>query len=125
MVLKHHGWQSKNIVDVRRDVSYFLSDKQGSHQVVREAFKREETNSRCEDESLKRYVRDLRGNDLDRGIVNNTGKKWHEQVRSSFAIIAIESSTINNIFTPRNPYKKDPNSKRQSSHYSRPSTASC
>ena len=56
---------------------------QGSHQVVREAFRREETNSRCEDESLKQYVRDLRGNDLDKGIVNNTGKKWHEQVCSS------------------------------------------
>ena len=55
---------------------------QGSHKMVREAFRREETNSRCEDESLKKYVRDLRGqHDLDRGIVNNTGKKWHEQVR--------------------------------------------
>ena len=57
---------------------------QGSHKMVREAFKKEETNSRCEDESLKKYVRDLRGqHDLDRGIVNNTGKKWHEQVRNS------------------------------------------
>ena len=56
--------------------------------MVREAFKREETNSRCEDESLKQYVRDLRGqHDLDRGIVNNTGKKWQEQVHLGFDIM--------------------------------------
>ena len=59
-----------------------MPHSQGSHKMVRDAFRREETNSRCEDESLKKYVRDLRGqHDLDRGIVNNTGKKWHEQVR--------------------------------------------
>ena len=63
--------------------------------MVREAFRKEETNSRCEDESLKKYVRDLRGqHDLDRGIVNNTGKKWHEQVR------------IDQCFNPRIPNNK-------------------
>ena len=69
--------------------------------MVREAFKREETNSRCEEESLKKYVRDLRGHDdLDRGIVNNTGKKWHEQVRA-FKFCLHQHCIL--IFTLRNP----------------------
>ncbi len=50
----------------------------GKHKDLRSVFKLEETNSRCEDVSLKRYVYDLRGC-LDKGIVNNTGRNWHEQ----------------------------------------------
>lgn len=54
----------------------------GNHKLLRSVFKLEETNSRCEGDSLTRYVTDLRGEGtLDKGIVNNTGRKWQEQHR--------------------------------------------
>ena len=63
--------------------------------MLRDAFKKEETNSRCEDAALKSYVRDLRGNDLDRGIVNNTGRKWQEQVMKNVTLFRLLVPHVN------------------------------
>ena len=43
-------------------------------------FRRDDTNTRCEDRELGRYVETLRGT-LNYGIVNGVGKKWQEQSR--------------------------------------------
>ena len=43
-------------------------------------FRREDTNTRCEDKELASYMEKLRGT-LNLGIVNGVGKKWQEQSR--------------------------------------------
>ena len=52
----------------------------GDHQLVRDMFRRDDTNTRCEDRELGRYMEQLRGT-LNYGIVNGVGKKWQEQSR--------------------------------------------
>ena len=52
----------------------------GDHQLVREMFRRDDTNTRCEDKELASYMEKLRGT-LNLGIVNGVGKKWQEQSR--------------------------------------------
>ena len=53
----------------------------GDHQLVRDMFRRDDTNTRCQDEELARYMEKLRGGTLEYGIVNGVGKKWQEQSR--------------------------------------------
>ena len=49
---------------------------------MKTTFKMEETNSRCEDASVRRYITDIRGEGtIGNGIVNNKGRKWQEQHR--------------------------------------------
>ena len=52
----------------------------GDHQLVRDMFRREDTNSRSEDKEFSKYMETVRGT-VNYGIVNGVGKKWQEQSR--------------------------------------------
>ena len=62
-------------------IKYVMTKRDaGEHQLVRDIFRREEANTRCEDKALSKYIETVRGT-LNYGIVNGVGKKWQEQSR--------------------------------------------